>query len=163
MDIAYLIQHMDGFIQFLIDWGYGGMFLSAFLAGTVLPFSSEVVLLACVALGLDPVWSTLATTSGNVLGGLTCCWIGRLGKMEWIEKYFRVDKKQLDKAARFIHGKGSWMALFSFLPVIGDALLIALGLMKANVWIVTLAMGIGKLARYAIIVMTALGTIQLIN
>ena len=163
MDIAYLIQHMDGFIQFLIDWGYGGMFLSAFLAGTVLPFSSEVVLLACVALGLDPVWSTLATTSGNVLGGLTCYWIGRLGKMEWIEKYFRVDKKKHDKAAGFIHGKGSWMALFSFLPVIGDALLIALGLMKANVWIVTLAMGIGKLARYAIIVMTALGTIQLIN
>ena len=163
MDIAYLIQHMDGFIQFLIDWGYGGMFLSAFLAGTVLPFSSEVVLLACVALGLAPVWSTPATTSGHVLGGLTCYWIGRVGTVEWIERYFRVDKKQLDKAARFIHGKGSWMALFSFLPVIGDALLIALGLMKANVWIVTLAMGIGKLARYAIIVMTALGTIQLIN
>lgn len=48
------------------------MFLSAFLAGTILPFSSEAVLLACVGLGLDPVWSTIATTAGNVLGGLTC-------------------------------------------------------------------------------------------
>lgn len=163
MDSSYNIQSMDNFIQFLIDWGYGGMFISAFLAGTILPFSSEVVLLACVALGLDPLLSTLSTTLGNMLGGLTCYWIGRLGKMEWIEKYFRVSRKQLDKAARFIHGKGSWMALFSFLPVIGDALLIALGLMKANVWIVSAAMSIGKLIRYAVIVMTAIGTAQLIS
>ena len=163
MDSSYNIQSMDSFIQFLIDWGYGGLFISAFLAGTILPFSSEVVLLACVALGLDPLLSTLSTTLGNVLGGLTCYWIGRLGKMEWIEKYFRVSRKQLDKAARFIHGKGSWMALFSFLPVIGDALLIALGLMKANVWIVSAAMSIGKLIRYAVIVMTAIGTAQLIS
>lgn len=163
MDSSYNIQSMDNFIQFLIDWGYGGMFISAFLAGTILPFSSEVVLLACVALGLDPLLSTLSTTLGNVLGGLTCYWIGRLGKMEWIEKYFRVSRKQLDKAARFIHGKGSWMALFSFLPVIGDALLIALGLMKANVWIVSAAMSIGKLIRYAVIVMTAIGAAQLIS
>ena len=46
---------MDTFLQLLTDWGYFGMFLSAFLAGTILPFSSEAVLLACVGLGLDPV------------------------------------------------------------------------------------------------------------
>lgn len=145
----------------MTDWGYWGMFLSAFLAGTILPFSSEAVLLTCVGLGLDPVWSTLATTAGNALGGLTCYWIGHLGKMEWIEKYFKVDQKQLDKAVRFIHGKGAWMALFSFLPVIGDAILIALGLMRANVWIVGFSMTIGKLGRYAILVATTLGLLKL--
>lgn len=145
----------------MTDWGYWGMFLSAFLAGTILPFSSEAVLLACVGLGLDPVWSTLATTAGNALGGLTCYWIGHLGKMEWIEKYFKVDQKQLDKAVRFVHGKGAWMALFSFLPVIGDAILIALGLMRANVWIVGFSMTIGKLGRYAILVATTLGLLKL--
>ena len=152
---------MDAFIQFMTDWGYWGMFLSAFLAGTILPFSSEAVLLTCVGLGLDPVWSTLATTAGNALGGLTCYWIGHLGKMEWIEKYFKVDQKQLDKAVRFIHGKGAWMALFSFLPVIGDAILIALGLMRANVWIVGFSMTIGKLGCYAILVATTLGLLKL--
>lgn len=145
---------MDAFIQFLTEWGYWGMFLSAFLAGTILPFSSEAVMLACVGLGLDPVLSTLATTAGNALGGLTCYWIGHLGKMEWIEKYFRVDHKQLEKATRFIHGRGSWMAFFSFLPIIGDAVLIALGLIRANVWIVIFSMTLGKLARYAILVAT---------
>ncbi|WP_181214734.1 YqaA family protein [Phocaeicola faecicola] len=151
---------MDAFIQLLTDWGYVGMFLSAFLAGTILPFSSEAVLLACIGLGLDPVASTLATTAGNALGGLTCYWIGHLGKMEWIEKYFKVDQKQMDKATRFIHGRGSWMALFSFLPVIGDAILIVLGLMRANIWIVAVSMTAGKLLRYALLVAAALGIIH---
>lgn len=151
---------MDAFIQLLTDWGYVGMFLSAFLAGTILPFSSEAVLLACIGLGLDPVASILATTAGNALGGLTCYWIGHLGKMEWIEKYFKVDQKQMDKATRFIHGRGAWMALFSFLPVIGDAILIVLGLMRANIWIVAVSMTAGKLLRYALLVAAALGIIH---
>ena len=149
---------MDAFIQFLTEWGYMGMFISAFLAGTVLPFSSEAVLLACIGLGLDPILSTVSTTAGNALGGLTCYWIGHLGKMEWIEKYLGVKKKQMDKAERFIKGKGSWIAFLSFLPVIGDAIL---GLMRANPVIVTISMTLGKLARYAILVATTLKLISL--
>ena len=144
----------------MIDWGYWGMFLSAFLAGTVLPFSSEIVLVTCIGLGLDPMLSLFSTTAGNVLGGITCYWMGHLGKMEWIEKYFGVDHKKLKRASTFIHGKGSWIAFISFLPVIGDAILIVLGLMKANIYIVTIAMAIGKLGRYAVIVATAMGLIS---
>ena len=88
---------MDTVLQFLTEWGYWGMFISAFLAGTVLPFSSEAVLLACIGLGLDPILSTLSTTAGNALGGLTCYWIGHLGKTEWIEKYLGVSRKQMTK------------------------------------------------------------------
>lgn len=67
----------------------------------------------------------------------------------------------MDRAERFIRGRGSWMALFSFLPVIGDAILIVLGWMRANVWIVTLSMTLGKLARYTILVAATLGVIDL--
>ena len=148
-------------LQFLTEWGYWGMFISAFLAGTVLPFSSEAVLLACIGLGLDPILSTLSTTAGNALGGLTCYWIGHLGKMEWIKKYLGVKKEQMDKAERFIKGKGSWIAFLSFLPVIGDAILVVLGLMRANAFIVAISMTLGKLARYAILVATTLKLISL--
>ena len=109
-------------------------------------------MVALVKVGLSPALCVLSATLGNTLGGMTCYYMGRLGRIDWIEKYFKVDKKQMDKAIRFIHGRGSWMAFFSFLPVIGDALLIALGFMRGNVWITTIAMTIGKLARYAIIV-----------
>ena len=150
---------METFIQYLTEWGYAGMFVSAFLAGTVLPFSSEAVLLACIALGLDPVLSTLSTTAGNALGGITCYWIAHLGKMEWIEKYLGVNRKQMDRAEKFIKGKGSWIAFLSFLPVIGDAILVVLGLMRANVIIVSISMTVGKLLRYAILVAATLGII----
>lgn len=107
-------EFMDAFIQFLIDWGYWGMFLSAFLAGTILPFSSEVVLLACIGLGLDPVWSTLFTTAGNALGGFTCYWIGRIGKTEWIEKYFKVDKNKWTRPSGLFTEEGrGWLFLVS--------------------------------------------------
>ena len=154
---------MDAFIQFFIEWGYAGMFISAFLAGTVLPFSSEAVLIACIGLGLDPVLSVAATAAGNILGGMTCIGIGRLGKKEWIEKYIKINKEQIDRASRFIHNRGACMALFSFLPVIGDAILIVLGLMRANFLVAVLFMAIGKSARYAILAGTALGVIQLFN
>lgn len=139
------------------------MFISAFLAGTVLPFSSEAVLLACIGLGLDPILSTIATASGNILGGMTCIWIGRLGKEEWIGKYLKIKDEHIERASRFIHNRGACMALFSFLPVIGDAILIVLGLMRANLLISALFMAIGKFARYAVLVGTALGVIQLFN
>lgn len=102
---------MDAILQFLIDWGYWGLFLGSFIAGSVLPFSSEAVLAACVGpLGLDPVISITAATAGNVAGGMTCYWMGHLGNMEWIEKYFHVKKEKMDRAERFVHGRGAWMA-----------------------------------------------------
>lgn len=126
---------MDAILQFLIDWGYWGLFLGSFIAGSVLPFSSEAVLAACVGpLGLDPVISITAATAGNVAGGMTCYWMGHLGNMEWIEKYFHVKKEKMDRAERFVHGRGAWMAFFAFIPILGSAISIVLGMMRANIW-----------------------------
>ena len=62
---------MEQVIDFFIEWGYVGIFLSAFLAGSVLPFSSELVLVALVQAGLSPVWGVVWATamSALVLGG----------------------------------------------------------------------------------------------
>ena len=46
---------MEAITQFFIEWGYWGLFLSAFVAGSVLPFSSEAVMIVLVRMGLDPV------------------------------------------------------------------------------------------------------------
>ena len=83
---------------------------------------------------------------------MTCYWMGHLGKMEWIEKYFHVKKEKLDRAERFVHGRGAWMAFFAFIPILGSAISIVLGMMRANIWIVMLSMTIGKILRYALLV-----------
>ena len=115
---------MDAFIetvsQILIDWGYPGLFISALLAGSIVPFSSEIVLLGLVKLGLDPTLCLISASLGNTAGGMTCYYMGRLGRIDWIEKYFKVKKEKIDKMQRFLQGKGALMAFFAFLPAIGE-------------------------------------------
>lgn len=142
---------MDSLIQILIDYGYIGMFVSAFLAGSVFPLSSELVMTALMAAGLNPVSLVVWGTVGNVLGSMFNYCIGHLGRMEWIERYLKVKPEELDRARRFMAGRGAWMGFFSFLPVVGEGLTIVLGLMRANVLICTLSITIGKLLRYILL------------
>lgn len=138
-----------------MDWGYMGMALSAFLAASILPFSSEAVMVGLLAAGLD-MWALVAWgTVGNVLGSLFNYGIGRLGKMEWIEKYLHTKPEDLDRARRFMGGRGAWMGLFSCIPVIGDVITIVLGLMRANFTIFIVSVTISKLARYVVLMVTA--------
>jgi len=139
---------MDSIYQFLVSYGYEGMFLASFLAGSVIPFASEAVLLAFLAMGMNPMFVIISATLGNVAGGMTCYWMGHLGNLEWIEKYFHVRREKVEKAEHFVRGRGAWMALFAFLPIIGSAISIALGMMRANIFLTIIAMAIGKATRY---------------
>ncbi len=85
---------IDSTIQLLIEWGLPGLFISALLAGSIVPFSSELVLVALVKLGLPPTACLISAALGNTVGGMTCYYMGRLGKISWIEKYFKVKKEK---------------------------------------------------------------------
>lgn len=141
---------MELFTEFMLDWGYWGLFLAAFVAGSIFPMSSEAILVALLALGLNPMGCVVAATAGNTLGGMTCYWIGSLGKTAWIER-LGVGEEQLAKAQRFLGGHGAWMAFFSFLPTIGEAIAVVLGLMRSNRWITFTAMLLGKALRYGLV------------
>ena len=154
---------MDSVIEFFMEWGYVGIFLSAFLAGSVVPFSSELVVVTLAQAGLSPVWCIIWATAGNTLGGITCYYIGRLGKTEWIERYLRISHERIEKTKRFLRGRGAVMALFVALPYIGDAIAVVLGLMRSNFAITTLAMMVGKAARYVAVVYAAEGIISLFS
>lgn len=147
---------IDSLIQLLITWGYPGMFLSAFIAGSILPFASELVLAALIKLGLNPIGCLIAATLGNTLGGMTCYFIGHLGKLEWIEKYLHVKPEKIAKTQKFLQGKGSFMAFFAFVPIIGSAISVTLGYMRGNVWITCLSMMAGKVLRYYLLIQAML-------
>ena len=142
---------VDTLVQLLIDWGYVGLFISALLAGSIIPFSSEIVMVALVKVGLSPALCVLSATLGNTLGGMTCYYMGRLGRIDWIEKYFKVKKEKVDKMVKFLQGKGALMAFFTFLPAIGEVIAIALGFMRSNIWLTVASMFAGKLIRYILL------------
>lgn len=143
---------IDALIPILQSYGYWGMFVAAFIAGSVFPWSSEAIMLGLLASGLDPTGLVLYGTAGNVLGSVFNYWVGSFGRIDWIEKYLHVKQESLDKAQRFMKGRGAWMGFFAFLPIIGSAITIMLGLMRANLIITILSITIGKFLRYAILV-----------
>lgn len=143
---------MEFIVHFLTQYGYWGMLLAAFLAGSVFPFSSEAVIIGLMATGLDPWILMIYGTIGNVLGSILNYGVGRMGKMEWIEKYLHVKKEKLAKAHKFLGGRGAWMGFFAFLPVLGSAITIALGLMRSNIVITFIAITLGKIFRYIILI-----------
>ena len=102
---------MSWIIDFLMSWGYWGMLAAAFLAGSFFPFSSEVVMSGLQAAGLEPIQLVLYGSIGNVLGSMFNYGVGRMGKLEWIEKYLHVKKESLDKAQNFMADRGAWMEI----------------------------------------------------
>ena len=143
---------MDVIISLLISYGYWGMLLVGFVAGSFFPFSSEAVMTGLLAAGLDSWLLIIYGTIGNVAGGMFNYSVGRLGKLEWIEKYLHVKQKDMDRATRFMAGRGAWMGFFAFVPILGSAITIVLGLMRANIPISLLSMAIGKFLRYVLLI-----------
>ena len=143
---------MEYVISLLISYGYWGMLLTAFVAGSFFPFSSEAVMTGLLAAGLDPWALIVYGTIGNVAGGMFNYSVGRMGKLEWIERYLHVKQSDMDRARRFMAGRGAWMGFFAFLPVLGSAITIVLGLMRANIPISLVSMAIGKFLRYVALV-----------
>lgn len=143
---------MDAIVDILIGYGYWGMLIAAFLAGSFFPFSSEVVMVALNAAGLNEWQLIIYGTTGNVLGGAFNYCIGRLGKMEWIERYLHVKKEKIERAERFMGGHGALMGFFAFMPVLGSAITIALGLTRANIPISFASVASGKFLRYVLLI-----------
>lgn len=138
-------------LDFLIEYGYWGLFVASFLAATILPFSSDVVFLGLLYAGSAPVPCLILATIGNWLGGMTNYWLGNLGKLEWIEKYLKIKPDKIFKMQQRLEGKGTaFISLFTWLPGIGDLMAVALGYMRANKATVAIFMFVGKGLRYVI-------------
>ena len=119
-------------MEWLLNLGYFGLFLGSFVAATVVPFSSDVQLVAMLAAGGNVWFCVAVATLGNWLGGLTSYWLGWLGKWEWIEKYMRVRHETLIKHKSKVDRYGAWLALLTWLPFIGDIFAIALGFYRVD-------------------------------
>lgn len=146
---------MDALVDILSQYGYWGMLVAAFMAGSFFPFSSEAVMVAFQAAGLDPWTLIVYGTIGNVLGSMFNYYVGRLGRLDWVDRYLHIKKDSLDKARRFMAGRGAWMGFFAFLPVIGSAITILLGFMRANIAVSLFSITLGKFLRYVLLVFGA--------
>lgn len=128
---------------------YIGLFFSAFLAATVVPHSSEAtffyVLYSGGNLGAALFWATL----GNTLGAMTCYGLGRVGSAKHVERWLKIPGKKVLAMEAKVKRWGAWLGLFSWLPLVGDLLAVALGFFRIPAGSAAVAVVFGKFFRYA--------------
>lgn len=133
---------------------YGGLFLSAFFAATLIPAQSEAVLLALTASGKYPIGLLLTVASiGNVLGSVVNWWLGRGIEHFRHKRWFPVKEKALNKAQDWYRRYGHWSLLLSWVPIIGDPITMAAGVMREKFFSFLLIVSIAKVGRYVFLVM----------
>lgn len=130
-------------------WALGAL---AFAAATILPFSSEAAVLAALARGHPPASVLLIASLGNCLGALTNVGLGR-----WLAPRVRPRLEASAagrRALRWADRWGGWCLAGSWLPIVGDPLLLAAGMLRLR-WIAIIVLGLGtRIARYAVITLT---------
>ncbi|MEE2776138.1 MAG: VTT domain-containing protein [Acidobacteriota bacterium] len=139
--------------------GLGGLFLASFLAGTVVAFGSEAVLVALLLLGVAPVPAVAVGSLGNTLGGLTVYALGRavvsrettrrwVMEHRWAARLHKADPERLRQAQARLERWGPVALLLSWLPAVGDLLVLAAGLARVGWGRVIFFVAVGKTARY---------------
>lgn len=133
-----------------------GLFLAAFIAATLLPAQSEAVLLALLFAGGHPVWLLVTVASaGNVLGSLVNWVMGRFLMRFAGHRRFPFTPAQIARAQDW-YGRWGWMSLWaSWVPVIGDPLTLAAGIMREPLWRFLLIVSLAKTGRYIALVLIA--------
>ena len=138
-------------MAFLSNYGYVSLFLLSFLASTIIPIGSEWLLITMVIKGMNPILSVASATTGNTLGACTTYAIGIYGS-EWVSrKLLRFDELSRKRAEMFYAKFGVWSLLFSWLPIVGDPICLAGGLLRIHFGVFLLLVFVGKLLRYGLL------------
>jgi membrane protein YqaA with SNARE-associated domain len=95
----------------------------------------------------NPYYCLLIVTLGNSLGGFTNYFLGYIGNPLWLKKV-GISETKIQTFETKIQRFGVWLAFFSWVPIVGDPLSIALGFFKTSFWKFTLLMVLGKFIRY---------------
>ena len=138
-------------MEYFTELGYLGLFISAFLAATILPLSSEIVLGALLLSGLSPTMLVIVATVGNVLGSLTNYALGYWGGRAAVKKWLKVSEDDFLRAEQRFKKYGMLSLCFAWVPIIGDPLTVIAGVLRIRLHWFLLLVTAGKLLRYVVI------------
>lgn len=128
------------------------LLLGAFFAATILPFSSEVMLAAALASDRFDTWLLVTVAAfGNTMGAVVNWGMGRY-LLHWSDrKWFPFSQRQLENASERFNRFGIWSLLFAWIPIIGDPLTFAAGILKVRFLLFLPLVALGKTLRYVAI------------
>ena len=137
----------------------GGLFAAAFLSATLLPGSSEVVLIALVqgAGGAEAAAAVAVASIGNTLGAIVTWGIGRGLAGAGAARMSEGTRARLARAEAWHRRLGVWSLLLSWVPVVGDPIVLLAGVLRTPFWPFLILVAAGKTARYGALAALAAG------
>ena len=140
----------------LILFSYFQLSLISFLAATILPFSSEVVLTTMyLSNSFEPYFLLIFASIGNIMGSITNWYLGKKITLFQSRKWFPVTPDQLERSRKYFQKYGLWSLLLAWVPIIGDPLTLLAGVLKVRFSIFFLLVSISKISRYVFILYLA--------
>jgi len=136
---------------------YGGLFLAAFTAATLLPAQSEILVVGLLLTDHAP-WLVLAVASaGNVLGSVVNWFLGRGLEQLRTRRWFPVSPAALARAEGWYRRYGRWSLLLAWAPIVGDPLTVVAGMLRETFWVFLLLVSVAKIGRYLVLAAATLG------
>ena len=131
---------------------YLSLFIISFLAATILPFSSELTLAGLMATSsYDNSLLLIVASLGNVLGSAVNWILGFYSRNLSTKRWFPFKDEQIEKSSKWFNRFGRWSLLFTWVPIIGDPLTLAAGLLRVKFIEFLILVTIGKVSRYLVI------------
>ena len=141
-----------------LAWPHVVMLASAFVAASLLPVSSEVVLAAQIKAAVASPLALVATaTVGNVAGSAFNWWLGHHARRLEGRRWFPFTPEAIAAASTRFRRYGLWSLLLSWLPIVGDPLTFVAGVLRVPILLFLPLVTIGKGARY-LALMAAIGS-----
>ena len=129
-----------------------GLFASAFLAGSILPAQSEIVLAALLLSGEHPAWLlVLVATVGNVSGAVLNYGLGRMADRLRHRRWFPLSAAGWDRSAAWFNRWGVGTLLLSWLPVVGDGFTVLAGAARTPFMLFLALVTLAKGGRYLVL------------
>ena len=131
---------------------YLSLFIISFLAATILPFSSELSLAGLIATSsYDNLLLLIVASLGNILGSVVNWILGFYSRNLSKKRWFPFKDQQIEKSTSWFNRFGKWSLLFAWVPIIGDPLTVAAGLLRVKFVEFLTFVAIGKVGRYFLI------------
>ena len=140
----------------LILFSYLQLLIVSFLAATILPFSSEIVLTTMyLSNSFETYFLLIFASIGNILGSITNWYLGKKITIFQDRKWFPVSPDQLDRSQKYFQKYGLWSLLLAWVPIIGDPLTLLAGVLNVRFSLFLILVSISKISRYLFILYVA--------
>jgi len=132
---------------------YFQLFIISFLAATILPFSSELVLSTMLLTdSFDKYLLLVVASFGNILGSSVNWYLGKKILIFKDKKWFPANERQIAKGEIYFKKYGIWSLLLAWVPIIGDPLTIVAGILRVKFFTFLLLVSISKISRYIFLI-----------